>query len=436
MTRIAAPVLFSCGTSSLNTTPLALDALQTQFATEALHSTNILAMTAGGLAGRLAKTLSLSALSALPSLVRLPLSSVSSLFCEVAVFRGVHHSFHLTDEAYWSKQGFTREALSFGALRGVATLLHGTNAFTLHVSQNLGMMLGEELGGHFGVIEKSQANFAERFVQASAKNFALGAGTVFSRFLGGSHLNAIERNLDRQSLFSSLSHQVPSAVPNLQMATVRTHMEPGVERLFLAQWVRELREEHTKRQAVDPELPELVRDALTDLEILGLSIISSITQNMRKGANENPIIIYDPQRFIAIIDDAGHLAYNRLKRDFEGEFKSLPGKEQNRYREMSLRVYELHAIVTFHLRQAQIDRETIWFDNISYSAANQRIRDLELRLIKQARSHYGCAPYSQSSEAGNAPDSDRPNNPPPSPPAETSTFSLVDFLRRWGMWGQ
>ncbi len=168
---------------SLSSAQLGTDALHQQFTQHVLDPINLLAMTAGGLSYKLARVASMSALSALPALIRSPLISALSLSVEVAAFRGVNHAFSMNPESFLDRQGFAREMFTFASLKGVAALFKGGNFLTMHAAQNFGMMLGEELGAHLYLSAPSQKSFAERFMNASTQSLALGCGTVFSSLL-------------------------------------------------------------------------------------------------------------------------------------------------------------------------------------------------------------------------------------------------------------
>lgn len=185
--------------SNFSSAQLGSDALSQQFTQHVLDPINLLAMTAGGLSYRLARVASLSALSTLPSLIRSPLVSAFSLTVEVATFRAVNHVFLINPESYWDKQGFVREMSNFASLKGVAALMKGGNFLSMHAAQNLGMMAGEEATTLLHLIPESNASFAERFVQASVTNLALGVGTSLSRIFTGHHILVLERSFERNT---------------------------------------------------------------------------------------------------------------------------------------------------------------------------------------------------------------------------------------------
>lgn len=107
----------------------------------------------------------------------------------------MHHLSNPSLEKYSDAKGWARETLNFACLKGFGHYFKSENALLRHVSQNLGMMLGEEAASRLHFTPEIHGNFAERFVHASAMNFALGAGTVLSGFFLGNRTTPLERKL-------------------------------------------------------------------------------------------------------------------------------------------------------------------------------------------------------------------------------------------------
>lgn len=203
MARISAHSTFVdfSKTADFSGNQLSLDSLACQFEKQTTDRTNLLAMTAGGFTYRLARVASLSLFSALPSFLRSPLTSLFSLSAEVAAFRGVNHISHPSVEKYWDFRAFAREMINFGTLKSSHRILASPSPLLAHVSQNLGMMLGEEAGIRLDLNSEVAGSFAQRFVHASSMNLALGLGTVLSAHFTGHRLNTLERHLEQTAAF-------------------------------------------------------------------------------------------------------------------------------------------------------------------------------------------------------------------------------------------
>lgn len=222
MSRIGHSSLFSSWQApTLSAAQLGVDSLQFSFSSQATDSVNLLAMTAGGLSSRVARAACLSALQALPAFLRFSFTSLFSLSVEVAAFRGVNHSLRPSEENYWSAQGFAREMINFGCLKGVGHFVQATNPLSAHMLQNLGMMLGEEAGARLHLTPETQGSFAERFVHASVTNFALGVGTLLSGVFTGHRIAQVERALENSARPVGLVRQVRQAQNILEMSANR-----------------------------------------------------------------------------------------------------------------------------------------------------------------------------------------------------------------------
>lgn len=391
---ILAPRSLSTDSLSLeNHARFELDALHQQFDTEALNATALGSMVAGSLAGRLAKAFSLSAFRFLPSLVHAPINSLFSLSVEIAAFRGVQHAASPVSEAYWSWESFLREGFSFGAIKGSAYLLGGASPVLMQVSQSLGMMLGEELGSRCDLFASNSGSFAERFIQASAKTFAMGAGSAFSEWMLGGQISRLGRQLELQSHYSTLKESMGTRPLALQMASNDSPYLPnGLHKDFLRQWSSELSEQWARLKRTDPSLPGL-HFSLERLDEIGLILVSRIAgalKEMAKGAPRPPTEI--EHFFIGMIDRVGSTAYETIQESvYHRAYKDFSEGEKQPYREMALRVFELHSHIAVYARQEAIDRQFIMFDHIHYSFLNDQLHRTELALIAAARRHYGCA---------------------------------------------
>ncbi len=280
---------FSGGNSSLSNTQLGLDALQYSFSEQATNSVNLLAMTAGGLAYRLGKlgVCSVGAIHESPLLAKILAPSVG-LILEVAAFRGVNHAFHSSQENYWSAQGFAREMINFGALKSVAHLMQGGNPIRMHVAQNLGMMLGEEAGSRLHLTPEVHGSFAERFVNASATNFALGAGHCLAKTISGFRLQVLERNLS-QSIHSQRKVMNQEDERIYSMSTDRIYLEPAdgkggplTDRFSRA--VAKAIEVFLDVDATQGLTPEQL--ALMHLDEMGRTLLAVTGELQDRGANE------------------------------------------------------------------------------------------------------------------------------------------------------
>lgn len=177
---------------SFSSSSLLLDGLQNQFSNEACNATNLLAMTVGGLAFKLSRLAVSASLSSLPLLPKAPLANVLGLFSEVVAFRAISHSLSENRESVADTQGFWRDFTHFGTIKGVGHFLQSQNFFFRHISQNLGMILGEEAGALLHLNPQNQSSFSERFVQASATTLALEAGSGLAHFIGAHRVRSLE----------------------------------------------------------------------------------------------------------------------------------------------------------------------------------------------------------------------------------------------------
>lgn len=210
---------------------LSLDANVAGFSAEATHGTNLLAMTTGGLFFRLTKTCLLPSLHFLPSLLKQPLINGVALLSEVTAFRAVSHGFQASGESPGGEQGFLRDFVHFACLKSVGHYFQSHSAILRHVSQNLGMMLGDETVASLGFAPRNEASFAQRFLQASASNLALGFGSYLGQILQGGRLQSLELAMTRQADIinaSSRSGAVSSA-PLQSLVAGRMHQMESAE---------------------------------------------------------------------------------------------------------------------------------------------------------------------------------------------------------------
>ncbi len=152
---------------------------------------NLSAMTAGSIAFRLGKCLSLAS-----PLSRIPYSSqtlapILGMSAEVSSFRGVHHLFGNSLHDNW----FTTY-VHFSALKGLGKLAQNQNIVLSHFLQDVGMVSGHHLAYGLRLATKPQGSLGEQFLHAEVSNLALGGGAALGHALTQGKLLMMEKALD------------------------------------------------------------------------------------------------------------------------------------------------------------------------------------------------------------------------------------------------
>src|SRR5262245_9483946 len=147
----------STGSGGLTPLQSQVDGLVGNFTQQATDWRSLAAMTAGGTAYRLGRV---GALAAGTGRV---LSAGIGLGVEVSAFEMTHRSLtSFSGEASFQpnrwrwegqggiRQGLTSSLITFGSLKGIATLSQGQNVIVQHLLQDTGMVLGHQVSGAFG----------------------------------------------------------------------------------------------------------------------------------------------------------------------------------------------------------------------------------------------------------------------------------------------
>lgn len=142
-------------------------------------------MLGGSAAYRLAKTSSLaffSHLSPLHSSVALLSSAVSplvGLLAEVPVYEGLHRGLLKLmghDETGSLAEGLRTSFFNFASLKAFARLGAGQHFLLRRLSQDLGMVLGNDLTASLGWTARQEGSYVKRLLQAEAMSFSMEAG--------------------------------------------------------------------------------------------------------------------------------------------------------------------------------------------------------------------------------------------------------------------
>src|SRR5262245_2611738 len=136
------------------------------------------------------------------------LSVAAGLGAEVTAFEMTNRSLSsLTGETHanpnlwrWEGQGGIRQGLlsslvTFASLKGMGGLAQGENVVVQHLLQDTGMVLGHQVSGAFGIMERPQGTLAEQFLHAEVTNLQLSAGMVLAHSVAPG-IQGLERGLD------------------------------------------------------------------------------------------------------------------------------------------------------------------------------------------------------------------------------------------------
>lgn len=180
--------------TSLSANSLEMDGWVESFATEASKTEALLAMLGGSAAYRLAKTSSLaffSHLSPLHSSVALLSSAVSplvGLLAEVPVYEGLHRGLLKLmghEETGSLAEGLRTSFFNFASLKAFARLGAGQHFLLRRLSQDLGMVLGNDLTASLGWTARQEGSYVKRLLQAEAMSFSMEAGMGLAQgFIG------------------------------------------------------------------------------------------------------------------------------------------------------------------------------------------------------------------------------------------------------------
>jgi hypothetical protein len=182
-----------------------VDGLVGNFIREATDLRTLAAMMAGGMAYRLGR------IGAMSTRVGAPLRIASlgiGLGAEVTAFEMTNRSLSsLTGEIHsnpnlwrWDGQGGIRQGLlnslvTFGALKGAGRLAQGENVVVQHLLQDMGMVLGHQVSGSFGITQRQTGSLVEQFLHAEVTNLQLGAGMALAHSVAPG-IQGLERGLD------------------------------------------------------------------------------------------------------------------------------------------------------------------------------------------------------------------------------------------------
>lgn len=205
--RLCSPTTFNLPNSSLlsyakvqanvSTLQLELDATVQSVVREASRFESLFAMMSGSAAYRLVKNSSLSFFSHLSpfhSSVAL-LSSVASplvgLLAEVPVYEGLHRGLLKLmghEEAGSFAEGLRTSFFNFACIKTFAQLGAGQHFLLRRLSQDLGMVLGNDLTTCLGWTPRQEGSYVKRLLQAEAMSFSMEAGMFLAQGLIGSHV--------------------------------------------------------------------------------------------------------------------------------------------------------------------------------------------------------------------------------------------------------
>src|SRR5262249_1430941 len=93
-------------------------------------------------------------------------------------------------------------------LKGMGGLAQGENVVVQHLLQDMGMVLGHQVSGAFGIIERPQGTLAEQFLHAEVTNLQLSAGMALAHSVAPG-IQGLERGLD----LSLRSRDVGASLP-------------------------------------------------------------------------------------------------------------------------------------------------------------------------------------------------------------------------------
>src|SRR5262245_38619544 len=205
---ISPPIpLLSLSSISVSQNPLSplqtqVDGLVGSFTQQATDWRSLTAMVAGGVTYRLGRVGTLATGTG-----RLASLGIG-LGAEVTAFEMTNRSLSsLTGETHansnlwrWEGQGGIRQGLlsslvTFASLKGMGGLAPGENVVVQHLLQDTGMVLGHQVSGAFGIIERPQGTLAEQFLHAEVTNLQLSAGMALVHSVAPG-MQGLERGLD------------------------------------------------------------------------------------------------------------------------------------------------------------------------------------------------------------------------------------------------
>ncbi|GEM_PF-4678241 len=194
---------------SFTASQVQMDSILGHFAGEAGNVGNLLAMSGGAFAYRLARTGFLSA-----GLCR-GLASLGALSAEVSAFRGASNLLaslqgQPVSERIFDSRGWFSTLISFGILKGSAFFAQGQNLVFTHALQSSAMVAGNQVAYSLSLTYRPQGSLLEQLVHAESTNLALSAGSSFMGLATGHRLAALEKSFE---LRSEAIIEAPSSSP-------------------------------------------------------------------------------------------------------------------------------------------------------------------------------------------------------------------------------
>jgi hypothetical protein len=203
---------FYCGASKLELTPTQgiIDEAVEHFTDQACDGHTLAAVTAGGIAHRLGRWLTLQAVSPFfsefSSLLRL-LAGLGGTTAESGVFLGSSELLRPSSLSSFP-QNFTSTFLTFGTLRAFGKLTFGQNLLVQHLFADIGLLTSRRLSALLGFGEKPTGSLGDQWVESEVLNWQMKAGMALSARLFP-QVVAFERRVDFSASFLISKSSLP-----------------------------------------------------------------------------------------------------------------------------------------------------------------------------------------------------------------------------------